>query len=113
MGQGTKVWLQDKKLVWAPGQVVSVHLVNEDEVRLSVEQQAGLAGQPLVLSVKRKEEFPPLKNPDLLLGANDLTTLSYLHEPAGRFEVCVCVCVCDVWMETVLCCSVVQSVCAV
>ena len=27
---------------------------------------------------------PPLQNPDILVGQNDLTTLSYLHEPAGQ-----------------------------
>lgn len=26
--------------------------------------------------------MPPLQNPDILLGKNDLTSLSYLHEPA-------------------------------
>ena len=31
-------------------------------------------------------DLPPLRNPDILVGANDLTTLSYLHEPAGELE---------------------------
>ena len=31
-----------------------------------------------------KKELPPLRNPEILLGENDLTTLSYLHEPAGK-----------------------------
>lgn len=26
--------------------------------------------------------LPPLRNPDILVGENDLTALSYLHEPA-------------------------------
>lgn len=30
------------------------------------------------------KSLPPLRNPEILIGANDLTTLSYLHEPAGR-----------------------------
>lgn len=29
-----------------------------------------------------KPELPPLRNPDILVGENDLTALSYLHEPA-------------------------------
>ena len=29
------------------------------------------------------KSLPPLRNPEILIGANDLTTLSYLHEPAG------------------------------
>lgn len=28
------------------------------------------------------QELPPLRNPDILVGENDLTALSYLHEPA-------------------------------
>ena len=31
---------------------------------------------------KGQEELPPLRNPDILIGENDLTSLSYLHEPA-------------------------------
>jgi len=33
------------------------------------------------LDLKTKE-LPPLRNPDILVGENDLTALSYLHEPA-------------------------------
>ena len=29
--------------------------------------------------------LPLLRNPEMLVGANDLTTLSYLHEPAGTY----------------------------
>lgn len=29
-----------------------------------------------------KPNLPPLRNPDILVGENDLTALSYLHEPA-------------------------------
>lgn len=29
-----------------------------------------------------KPKLPPLCNPDILVGENDLTALSYLHEPA-------------------------------
>lgn len=30
--------------------------------------------------------MPPLRNPDVLIGANDLTSLSYLHEPAVLYN---------------------------
>ena len=33
--------------------------------------------------MKTTDSLPPLRNPDILLGENDLTSLSYLHEPAG------------------------------
>jgi len=34
---------------------------------------------------KDKKKLPPLRNPEILVGENDLTTLSYLHEPAGLY----------------------------
>ena len=37
-----------------------------------------------VLQVKTSDALPPLRNPDILVGENDLTSLSYLHEPAGE-----------------------------
>ena len=33
-----------------------------------------------------KNGLPPLRNPEVLVGENDLTTLSYLHEPAGEYQ---------------------------
>ncbi|KAL7980039.1 hypothetical protein Chor_001307, partial [Crotalus horridus] len=33
-------------------------------------------------SWKTAHALPPLRNPDILVGENDLTALSYLHEPA-------------------------------
>ena len=36
------------------------------------------------VTVKDKGSLPPLRNPDILVGENDLTSLSYLHEPAGE-----------------------------
>uniref|UniRef100_A0A2H1WFR0 SFRICE_012543 n=1 Tax=Spodoptera frugiperda TaxID=7108 RepID=A0A2H1WFR0_SPOFR len=32
--------------------------------------------------IKDETKMPPLRNPSLLIGQNDLTSLSYLHEPA-------------------------------
>ena len=33
--------------------------------------------------------LPPLRNPDILIGENDLTSLSYLHEPAVLYNLSV------------------------
>ena len=42
-----------------------------------------VACQPLEYSVGQKSNpLPFLRNPDILVGENDLTALSYLHEPA-------------------------------
>jgi len=36
-----------------------------------------------VLNIKSASDLPHLRNPEILVGENDLTSLSYLHEPAG------------------------------
>ena len=77
--QGAKVWLPDRLHVWVSGEVCSA---------LSGEQLVVLADEgdeqcSRVIPVKDTSDLPPLRNPKLLVGANDLTTLSYLHEPAG------------------------------
>lgn len=38
--------------------------------------------QELLYPLEGGEKLPPLRNPDILVGENDLTALSYLHEPA-------------------------------
>jgi myosin-5 len=34
------------------------------------------------LDIKNESDLPHLRNPDILIGENDLTSMSYLHEPA-------------------------------
>ena len=74
--QGVRVWVPDRDRVWVGGEVVSVE---GDEggvvVRCEGEEDTRLLGT--------KDSLPLLRNPQMLVGANDLTTLSYLHEPAG------------------------------
>lgn len=36
--------------------------------------------------MKSEKELPFLRNPEILVGENDLTSLSYLHEPAGELN---------------------------
>lgn len=38
--------------------------------------------QEILYAVEVDGQLPPLRNPDILVGENDLTALSYLHEPA-------------------------------
>lgn len=44
------------------------------------------------LAVKSEENLPFLRNPQILIGENDLTTLSYLHEPAVLYNLQVRFC---------------------
>ncbi|XP_029025243.1 unconventional myosin-Vb isoform X2 [Betta splendens] len=74
----TRVWIPDPDDVWKAAEITRdykegetvLHLRLEDET--SVEYPIGPKGNPL----------PFLRNPDILVGENDLTALSYLHEPA-------------------------------
>lgn len=73
--QGARVWIKDKNRVWISANVTKdfdgkeLHIENED-----LEQS--------VITIKSDDDLPPLRNPDILIGENDLTSLSYLHEPA-------------------------------
>ncbi|XP_060930749.1 unconventional myosin-Vb [Limanda limanda] len=74
----TRVWIPDPEDVWAAAEITRdykegesiLHLKREDETPL--EYPVGPKSNPL----------PFLRNPDILVGENDLTALSYLHEPA-------------------------------
>lgn len=39
-----------------------------------------------MVAIKSNADLPPLRNPDILIGANDLTSLSYLHEPSVLYN---------------------------
>ncbi|KXZ52496.1 MYO1A protein [Gonium pectorale] len=68
---GTKVWIRDEKEAWIKGEVVKVE---EEHVLVRTEATG--------LEVKCKPEDAPLQNPHNNRGVDDMTTLSYLHEPA-------------------------------
>ena len=69
-----------------------------------------------LVEAKSHDSLPLLRNPQMLVGANDLTTLSYLHEPAGTVYVCMCalcvlICTCLHLCVCVLCVCVCVDVC--
>jgi myosin-5 len=69
------VWVKDANTVWKCATVTKdydgkvVHLETEDLEKLEI-------------TIKTENDLPHLRNPDILTGENDLTNLSYLHEPA-------------------------------
>ncbi len=69
------MWLPDGHLVWSAGTI----LTPPQDGGVVVGREGG--GEERV--EVGEGDLPPLCNPDILVGANDLTTLSYLHEPAG------------------------------
>lgn len=52
-----------------------ISLAHADHVADSLSQE-------IQYPVEVDGQLPPLRNPDILVGENDLTALSYLHEPA-------------------------------
>ena len=72
LDKGTRVWIPHSSKVWSSGVV----LRSEDGTNRLI---VLCDGEESYLS---RENPPFLCNPEILLGANDLTTLSYLHEPA-------------------------------
>jgi myosin-5 len=70
MSKGLRVWVKDQVDVWISGIVLS----DEGANGLSIQMENG---RQFIT-----QETPLLRNPDILMGTNDLTSLSYLHEPA-------------------------------
>ncbi|CAG7709106.1 unnamed protein product [Allacma fusca] len=77
--KGTRVWVHDQEKVWKSAEILKdftsspLDIVDED-------------GTEVQLQIKNQEDLPPLRNPDILIGQNDLTSLSYLHEPAVLYN---------------------------
>ena len=69
------MWLPSESDVWISA-VVTHPLINN---KIVVETEEG---RSVTVELNGLVQPPPLCNPDILLGANDLTSLSFLHEPA-------------------------------
>uniref|UniRef100_A0A3P8VPC6 G protein subunit beta 5 n=1 Tax=Cynoglossus semilaevis TaxID=244447 RepID=A0A3P8VPC6_CYNSE len=73
-----RVWIPDAKHVWKSAEIVRDFNSGDNVLELLLEDCTvqHYAVDPA------KPQLPPLRNPDILVGENDLTALSYLHEPA-------------------------------
>uniref|UniRef100_A0A668AK08 Myosin VB n=1 Tax=Myripristis murdjan TaxID=586833 RepID=A0A668AK08_9TELE len=74
----TRVWIPDPEDVWKPAEITKDYKEGDPILHLKLEDES-----PLEYPVGPKDNpLPFLRNPDILVGENDLTALSYLHEPA-------------------------------
>ncbi|XP_037548459.1 unconventional myosin-Vb [Nematolebias whitei] len=74
----TRVWIPDQDEVWKAAEINKDYKEGEPVLHLQLED-----GTTLEYQVGPKSSpLPFLRNPDILVGENDLTALSYLHEPA-------------------------------
>uniref|UniRef100_A0A8C6YF40 Myosin VC n=1 Tax=Naja naja TaxID=35670 RepID=A0A8C6YF40_NAJNA len=71
-----RVWIPDAEEVWQSAEITANYRPGDHILHLQLEDSTELA-YPVDPSA-----LPPLRNPDILVGENDLTALSYLHEPA-------------------------------
>ncbi|KAJ8340437.1 hypothetical protein SKAU_G00350700 [Synaphobranchus kaupii] len=70
-----RVWIPDSEEVWKSAEILKNYKSGDSELELQLEDGTELK-YPL------DAQLPHLRNPDILVGENDLTALSYLHEPA-------------------------------
>ncbi|XP_076009216.1 unconventional myosin-Va [Genypterus blacodes] len=75
--KGASVWIPDPDAVWVSAQLLRDYNAGEQHVLLQLSD-----GRELDYPVASPSDLPPLGNPDILEGENDLTALSFLHEPA-------------------------------
>ena len=69
--------MKDPTRVWKSA-LVSQDYDGGQTLLLETEEDA----ERMEVAVPTQDDLPPLRNPDILIGENDLTSLSYLHEPA-------------------------------
>uniref|UniRef100_A0A669CTF1 Methyl-CpG binding domain protein 3b n=1 Tax=Oreochromis niloticus TaxID=8128 RepID=A0A669CTF1_ORENI len=73
--KGANVWVPDPDAVWVSAQLLQDYRPGEKHLLLQLSNgNVRCMGSP--------SDLPPLGNPDILEGENDLTALSFLHEPA-------------------------------
>ncbi|GAB0095574.1 unconventional myosin-Va [Sergentomyia squamirostris] len=75
--KGARVWIPNQENVWEGAELVRDYK-REDDV-LYVKPDADVVKREI--PIKTEKDLPPLRNPPILIGQNDLTALSYLHEP--------------------------------
>ncbi|XP_077119880.1 unconventional myosin-Vc [Ranitomeya variabilis] len=73
--QFNRVWIPDADEVWRSAEITKDLKIGDSVLHLCLED-----GTDLKYVIEKG--LPPLRNPDILVGENDLTALSYLHEPA-------------------------------
>eukprot|EP00076_Gallus_gallus_P025043 XP_015147455.1 unconventional myosin-Vc isoform X2 [Gallus gallus] len=74
--QYNRVWIPDSEEVWQSAEITKDYKAGDRFLHVQLED-----GTELHYPVD-PSALPPLRNPDILVGENDLTALSYLHEPA-------------------------------
>ncbi|XP_068595560.1 unconventional myosin-Va-like [Brachionichthys hirsutus] len=77
-----RVWLPDAEEVWKSGTLIRDYTPGDVMLTLQLDD-----GTEMEYKMDpQSNNLPPLRNPNVLVGENDLTALSYLHEPAVLYN---------------------------
>lgn len=85
--QGARVWIPHGEKVWEGAELYEDYKSNEATLVVVTENN-----EKKTLTIKKETDLPFLRNPSILVGENDLTSLSYLHEPAVLYNLQVRFC---------------------
>lgn len=75
--QGARVWIPNATTVWESAQLVDDFHEGDKQLKIVCD----VNGVERVIEIRTDNDLPLLRNPAILIGQNDLTALSYLHEP--------------------------------
>ncbi|KAK5870082.1 hypothetical protein PBY51_024743 [Eleginops maclovinus] len=75
--KGARVWIPDPDAVWVSALLLKDYSPGDNNLLLQLSD-----GKEAHYHLGSPSDLPPLGNPDILEGENDLTALSFLHEPA-------------------------------
>lgn len=82
--QDARVWVPHPDTVWQGAHLTSDFRLGDRTVTVRLDSNHSNGGSPpqtQCLPIRTEADLPPLRNPAILIGTNDLTALSYLHEP--------------------------------
>lgn len=72
------MWVPNTETVWQGAVMTRPYSPGDTAIYLRLDEAGS---EETVVKIKNESELPPLRNPTSLIGQNDLTALSYLHEP--------------------------------
>lgn len=74
--QGARIWIPNANTVWEGAELSADFHEGDKQLQIHTD-----AGEQRVIEIRDEHNLPLLRNPAILIGQNDLTALSYLHEP--------------------------------
>lgn len=76
------MWVPHSSKIWESALILDNYAVEKKTLKIKTEDSK----ETRALVIKSDVDLPPLRNPDILIGENNLTSLSFLHEPAVLYN---------------------------